>query len=451
MAFTAYATRPPDGFGEYLAGAAVDDASQFDTFHRNELVDARVPDCGQPDRPEFHQEALHEKSPKNSDGQWFYRGRRVVFCPDQHPMKLDRNPHGPGLHFRHHRGEGDGSTCRYDEPAPESDKHKQLKRVTADAYDRAGMTVAMERKSRSLRSQPDITADYDGRRYGLEIQLSSLAAGAASRRTRLLREDGYTPIWSSLRDSERWQKFVPYLHALERRKGLRGDGWQRTLEERTSEYGYHVVVQRIAFRTCDRTQCWYKRLTREKACPGHFQSDFTLSGEDVQHGRQERRVTIPLEEFARMVARGDVRETRIPMPSVRSSGIPIITWSDDADIGDEHFAWFQELYGDLSVDDFRPRKPYCTQRHRPAADPADLDWHGELDARVDLDRDLLRGDQITFHGENDQLRTGMVRSVTRTEFGQRVYDVRYIDTDELGRTVYGQQDVTLDQIATVRV
>lgn len=456
MAFTAYAQLPPDGMGDYLAGRDSYNGNEvaFEEFHRTHLVDARLSDCRQPERPELHRDALFERQPASAVADLrFHRRRRFVYCPDGHRVKLDRRGGASeGYHFRHWPADDDGGGCRFKPSAAESPEHKTIKQAAASVFSKTGATTRREHKSVSLRSQPDITADLpDGRRLGIEVQTSDVGGeGTAARRTRYLTEDGYTPIWMTTLPAQKWQQRVPCVPLLQPR-AYRGDET------------YYATVRRIAYKPCERRcRCWYKRWTGLQECPGHYVGARLLNDEDRRSGRQERDPRIRLDEFARMMTSGELVVARVPHPSLSDHGLPVITYADDdGKIAQQHFNTYLDLLNSRckSEESVRERLPYCSQKMAPRL-TEDTDQHGEHDARIQLDREYVRrerdperGEWVSFVEDHEQrVLSGRVCAVHQDDYGRRSYGIRYwreIKESGIRRSERGEDVVSADRILSI--
>jgi hypothetical protein len=94
------------------------------------------------------------------------------------------------LHARHiNKGE------RVETPE-ESDLHKAIKERTARVVDQAGHPVQVEDVAQHGKRKTDVTFEAaDGRRIGVEVQLSAITRGSTDHRTQIAIADGLTPLW----------------------------------------------------------------------------------------------------------------------------------------------------------------------------------------------------------------------------------------------------------------
>lgn len=460
MVMTAYMAPPPENMGDYLAGREtiendpINTEDDYERFHRAHLIDARLEDCGQPEHPEFHREALFERQPQSTHDHdpRFHRKRRFAYCPDGHKLKLDRlnTKKTQGYHFRHWPSAAGERKCRFEPVASESAEHKAIKKAVVDAFRTSGAQATPERKTASLRSQPDVEViTPDGRKYAIEIQVSDIGgAGVAARRNRYLIEDGYRPIWVTTLPQCDWQERVPCLRLSQPFEDL-GDPT------------YYVTVRRIAYERC-RSHCWYRRWSGEKACPGHYAGATVLNQEDIEQGRERKKPRIDLDEFAAMIGSGELVEARYPRPSINENGIPLVTFTEDAEIAAQHFVEYSRWRTSAlrKLEKPRERLPECTA-NTPPRNPEDRDYHGEYDARIDHDREFVRrldrfpvaGEVVTLLLDGQLIPSAGVRSVSHDDYGRPLFEVRYWQTGEshLGvrRHERIETTVTADEIVSI--
>lgn len=111
-----------------------------------------------------------------------------------------------GVRFATHHNDAIG-----DHPSNESDQHKAFKERIARAAELGGFTVEVEDRARHGRRRTDVLVKGAGDLLvGHEVQLAYASLASVKKRTKVARDDGITPLWTTVDPKRDFINHVPW-------------------------------------------------------------------------------------------------------------------------------------------------------------------------------------------------------------------------------------------------